>query len=131
MDKEIMAKPLEVIVVDDQADLAESTGKLLRLHGHIVTVFHSAQDVLDALESLRPDLILADIRMPHMDGCQLAAYVKQRPGCKKVILAALTGLEDDESRKAAIAAGFDYRFVKPMHPDDLQHFLDEIGKTRR
>ncbi|HEY3965977.1 MAG TPA: response regulator [Planctomycetaceae bacterium] len=123
-----MAKPLKIIVVDDQADLAECTGKLLRLHGHQVSIFYTAQAVLDALDTLKPNLILADIRMPHIDGCELAARVRRRPDCENVILAALTGLGDDESRRAAIDAGFDYRFVKPMHPDDLQQFMEEVAK---
>jgi CheY-like chemotaxis protein len=121
-----MAKLLEIIVVDDHLDLAESTGRLLRLQGHRVSVFDSAPAVLEVLERLRPDLIISDIVMPGMNGCELAERVRQQPGCEKVILAALTGFEDDESRRAAIDAGFDYRFVKPMHPDDLQQFLEEI-----
>ncbi len=125
-----MAIPLEIIVVDDQPDLAECTGKLLRLYGHRVSIHYSAQAVLDALESLQPDLILADIRMPQIDGCELAARVRRLPGCENVILAALTGLDDDESRQAAVNAGFDYRFVKPMQPDDLQHFMEEIATCR-
>lgn len=128
MRNDIMAKRLEVFVVDDQTDLAETTGSLLRLHGHRVSVFYSGRAVLDALEHQKPDLIIADIRMPEMNGCELASTVRRRPGCENVILAALTGFGDDESRKAAIDAGFDFRFVKPMHPEDLQHFLEEIAR---
>ncbi len=123
-----MRKNLQVIVVDDQEDLAESTGRLLRLHGHEVAVFHSAQSVLDALDQMKPDLIISDIGMPCMDGCELAIRVKHRPGCEKVILAALTGFGDEDSRQAAIQAGFDYRFVKPMRSEDLQCFMEEVAK---
>ena len=124
-----MAKPLEVFVVDDQADLAESTGKLLSLFGHRVSVFNSGESVLVALDQTTPDLIITDIGMPQMDGCELANRIKQRPACQKVILAALTGLGDEEHRQAAIEAGFDYRFVKPMQSDELQQFSDEIAKS--
>jgi DNA-binding response OmpR family regulator len=122
-----MAKPLQVFVVDDHADLAESMGRLLRLHGHQVDVFSSAESVLNALDKVTPHLIIADIGMPRMDGCELAVRVKQRPECKKTILAALTGLGDEEFRQAAIEAGFDYRFVKPMQSDELQNFIEEIA----
>lgn len=120
-------KQLEVIVVDDQADLAESTGRLLRHYGHRVSVFNSGKSVLDALSRITPDLIFSDIGMPHMDGYELASRVKQQAGCEKVILAALTGFEDDEHLRAAVAAGFDYRFVKPMRPEELHSFVDEIA----
>jgi CheY-like chemotaxis protein len=125
-----MANSLQIIVVDDQPDLAESTGRLLRLFGHEVSVFNSAASVLDVLDEIMPDLIFSDIGMPEMDGFELAARIKRRPDCEKVILAALTGLGDEEYRQAAVAAGFDYRFVKPMQPDELRHFMDEIVKTR-
>jgi DNA-binding response OmpR family regulator len=126
-----MANPLRVFVVDDHEDLAESTGRLVRLHGHQVDVFNSAESVLNALDAVTPDLIIADIGMPHMDGCELAVRVKQRPGCEKTILAALTGLGEEEDRQAAIEAGFDYRFVKPMQFDELQHFIEQIATKGR
>lgn len=126
-----MANPLRVFVVDDNDDLAESTGRLVRLHGHQVHVFNSAESVLEALDAATPDLIIADIGMPHMDGCELAMRIKQRSGCEKTILAALTGLGEEEDRQAAIEAGFDYRFVKPMQSDELQQFIEEIATKVR
>ncbi len=123
-----MGKRLHVIVVDDQVDVAETTGRLLSLSGHEVSVFHSAQSVLDALNGSKPDLILSDIGMPQMDGCELAARIKQRPDCGKIILVAVTAFGDEDHRRAVIDAGFDYRIVKPMPPDELQHFVDEIAR---
>jgi len=121
-------KPLEVIVVDDQSDLAETTGQLLRIFGHHVQVFTSGQSVLNALEHRTPDLILSDISMPGMDGCELAIRVKQHPGCEHVILAAISGFEDEAHRQASIDAGFEYRFVKPLGFRDLRDFLADISR---
>ncbi len=66
--------------------------------------------------------------MPQMDGCELAVRIKQRPDCGNVILVAVTAFGDEDHRRAVIDAGFDYRIVKPMPPDELQHFVDEIAK---
>jgi CheY-like chemotaxis protein len=52
-------KQLEGLVVDGEADLAKSTGLLVRLYGHHVFVFNSGKSVLDALEHVTPDLILS------------------------------------------------------------------------
>lgn len=122
-------KQLEVIVVDDQADLGESTGRLLRLFGHRVSVFNSGQSVLNALDHVTPDLVLSDLGMPQMDGCELATRIKQRPECENVVLAAVTGFTDEEHQQAALAAGFQYRFLKPMQPDALEKFVEEIART--
>ncbi len=124
-----MNKQLQVIVVDDQADLGEYTGRLLRRFGHQVFVFNSAQAVLDALERMRPDLILSDIGMPDMDGYELAARIKQRPALDHVVLAALTGFADEEHQKWAIAAGYQYRFLKPVNAEVLRTFVDQLANA--
>jgi len=52
---------------------------------------------------------------------------KQHAGCENVILAAVSGFEDEAHRQASIDAGFDYRFVKPLRAGELQDFLQEIA----
>jgi len=122
-------RSLRVIVVDDQVDFANTTGALIRQLGHDVLVFHSANAVLDAVDSqkLELDVILSDIGMPGIDGCELARQLRQRPGFEKVVLAAVTGFGEDEHRQAAIAAGFDYRFVKPFSAGELEEFLEHVS----
>ena len=126
-----MSAHLQVVVVDDQADFADSTGLLVRTLGHGAVVFHSAEALLEALDSLTADVILSDIAMPRVDGCELARRVRQRPGFEKTVLAAVTGLGEEEHLQAAIEAGFDYRFVKPFHAGELQEFLDQIAHQCR
>jgi|GEM_PF-1795367 len=122
-------RSLRVIVVDDQVDFADTTGELIRQLGHEARVFHSADAMLTAVDSqkLEADVILADIGMPGMDGCELARQLRQRPGFKKVVLAAVTGFGEDEHMQAAIAAGFDYRFVKPFFAGELDEFLEHVA----
>jgi CheY-like chemotaxis protein len=98
----------------------------LKTLGHDPHVFHSAEKAVDALDRTTPDLILSDIGMPGMDGCELARQVKQRPNCEEVVLAAITGFGEEDHRRQAIEAGFDYRFVKPLAPVDLREFLNQL-----
>jgi two-component system OmpR family response regulator len=124
-------RQLHVIVVDDQADFADTTGLLMRQLGHSVLVFHSANEVLQAVDAqkIEVDVVLSDIGMPGMDGCELARRLRQRPGFEKTVLAAVTGLGEDEHRQAAVAAGFDYRFVKPFHPGEMKEFLEHVTRS--
>src|SRR5258708_3259371 len=110
---ERMRKRLCIFVVDDDTDLSKSTGTLLKTLGHDLPVFNPAEGAVTALDIRPPDLILADMERRGMDGCELARHVKQRPNCEKVVLAAITGFGEEEHRRQAIEAGFDYRFVKP------------------
>jgi len=124
---------LLVIVVDDQIDFADSTGVLIRQLGHKVHVFYSADDLLRALDSqeFEADVVLSDIGMPGIDGCELARRLRQRSSFAKAVLAAVTGLGEEEHMKAAIAAGFDYRFVKPFHPGELNEFLEHVSQSHK
>jgi CheY-like chemotaxis protein len=126
-------RQLQVIVVDDQVDFADTTGALIRQLGHAARVFYSADAVLHTLDSQKPDVdvVLSDIGMPGSDGCELARQLRQRPGFSKTVLAAVTGLGEDEHLQAAIAAGFDYRCVKPFHPGELKEFLEHVSHTHK
>jgi CheY-like chemotaxis protein len=129
----MMHRQLQVIVVDDQVDFADTTGALIRQLGHTARVFYSADAVLHTLDSetLEADVILSDIGMPGSDGCELARQLRQRPAFSTTVLAALTGLGEEEHLQAAIAAGFDYRFVKPFHPGELKEFLEHVSHTHK
>jgi CheY-like chemotaxis protein len=122
-----MRKRLCIFVVDDDTDLGKSTGTLLKTLGHDSHVFDSAEAAVGALDTTTPDLILSDVGMPGMDGCELARQVKQKPNCEKVVLVAVTGFAEEEHRRQAIEAGFDYRFVKPLAPVDLREFLNQLA----
>jgi CheY-like chemotaxis protein len=122
-----MNKPLCIFVVDDDDDLAKSTGALLKAFGHNPRVFNSAEAVIEALGDVTPDVILSDIGMPRMDGLALAGHVRHQPHWNKIVLVAVTAFGEEEHRREAIAAGFDYRFVKPLAAADLRDFLNQLG----
>lgn len=126
-----MGKTLSIVVVDDEPDVARATGTLLKIEGHQVRTFNSAADALESLEHAIPDVILADLGMPEMDGCELANRIRQMPGCEVVVLVALTGFSDENHLRAAIEAGFDYRFVKPMLAPELHKLMAQIASQGR
>lgn len=121
-----MNKSLCIFVVDDDDDLARSTGLLLKTFGHDPHVFTSAEEVIGALDGVTPDVVLSDIGMPRMDGLALAGHIRQQPQCDKTVLVAVTAFGEEDDRRDAIAAGFDYRFVKPLAAADLREFLNHL-----
>ena len=121
-----MKSPLSVFVIDDDPDYCRVTGRLVKALGHDAEVFSAGEALLAALALRIPDVILSDIGMPQMDGCELARQVRQRPDCQDVVLAAVTGHAEEEDRRRAVAAGFDYRFVKPFGLNELREFLDHL-----
>jgi CheY-like chemotaxis protein len=115
--------PRRVLVVDDNADAADSAAMLLRLSGHQVEVAHDGHSALEAARAFRPEIVLLDIGLPGMNGYEVARELRSRPENRGLVLAAVTGYGQDEDRRRAHEAGFDYHLTKPLAPGVLTSFI--------
>jgi CheY-like chemotaxis protein len=120
------ANPVNVLVVDDNRDAAESIGMLLGHLGAEVRVAEDGTEALEAFEVFRPRVVFLDISMPGMDGYELARRMRAMGSEPEVTLVALTGWGQDDDRKRVMSAGFDHHLVKPAKIDELQALLDSI-----
>jgi CheY-like chemotaxis protein len=109
-----------VLVVDDNADAAESLAMLLQISGHETRVVTEAAQVVSASAEFMPQVAVLDIGLPGINGYELARQLRQQPGHAEVVLIALTGYGQSQDRKRAAEAGFDYHFVKPVDPGELE-----------
>jgi CheY-like chemotaxis protein len=112
-----------VLVVDDNADAAESLAVLLRLEGHEVCTAHDGAAALEAARGFRPEVVVLDIGLPRMDGYQVARRLRAEVGLTEALVVALTGYGQEEDRRRAEQAGFDAHLVKPADPVVLQGLL--------
>jgi two-component system CheB/CheR fusion protein len=119
-----------VLVVDDNVDVAESLGLLLRLGGHEVRVVHDGLAALEQVQADPPELVFLDIGMPGMDGNEVARRLRQQPGLDGLVLIALTGWGTSEDRRQTAEAGFDHHLVKPVEPEELEQLLADPKATR-
>jgi PAS domain S-box-containing protein len=120
-----------ILVVDDNADTAESLALLLRREGHEVHVAHDGVAGLQAAQTDRPDIVFLDIGMPGMDGYEVARRLRRQPGLRGVVLVALTGWGQEEDRERARRAGFDHHLTKPAAPETLQQLLNDLPPSER
>ncbi|MGH9886770.1 MAG: hybrid sensor histidine kinase/response regulator, partial [bacterium] len=116
-----------VLVVDDNEDSADSLGMLLTSRGHDVRVEHDGPAALNAALEHRPEVVLLDLGLPGMDGCEVAVRLREQPETRTALLIALTGFAHEEARERAKRAGFDHHLVKPVFIRDL---LDVIAVAR-
>jgi PAS domain S-box-containing protein len=112
-----------VLVVDDNADAAESLAILLRLQGQDVRVAHDGPSGLTAAAAERPDVVFLDIGMPGMDGYEVCRRLRQQPGLNGMVVVALTGWGQEEDRRRSQEAGFDRHLVKPVGIEALREVL--------
>lgn len=117
-----------ILVVDDNADAADSLASLLRLDGHDVQAVYSASSALESIRSAKPAIVLLDIGLPEMDGYQVAREI--RATTEGIRLIALTGYGQAEDVARTRAAGFDAHLVKPVDFEALgRAIVSDISQT--
>lgn len=110
---------LRVLVVEDNADSAETMRTLLVLCGFQVSVAHTGQEGIETARRVEPHIVLCDIGLPDGDGYVVASVLRQSSGTAGARLIAVTAYGETQHRLRAIAAGFDQHLVKPVDPKVL------------
>ena len=121
------AQALEILVVDDNVDAADSLSMLLELLGHAAGVAHNGADALKVVASAPPSIVFLDIGMPGMNGYDTARAMRQVAGGADVTLVALTGWGSASDRAQSRDAGFDHHLTKPVQLADVQTLLATLA----
>jgi DNA-binding NtrC family response regulator len=121
--------PASVLVVDDEMALLDTLRILLRNEGFKPHVAHGGQAALDQLGTLRPDIVLTDIRMPNVGGVEVLAAARASDPDIPVIL--MTAQATLQSAMQAVNAGAFYYIQKPFRNDELIAILRRAAEHRR
>jgi CheY-like chemotaxis protein len=122
--------PLRVLVVDDNADAADSLAWLLKHSNHEVRTAHSGRKAVEVAGEFRPQAVVLDLGLPELDGYVVARQLRDRDETRGVLLVALSGYGQSEHRRRSNEAGFDYHFVKPLDFSALHRILREAQEKR-
>jgi CheY-like chemotaxis protein len=119
------SRRLRVLVVDDDPDNAQILTLLAGLWGYEAHAALDGSEALAEARDFRPDVVLCDLAMPGMDGCQVAESLRRHSANAGTMLVAVTSYGDDDHRGQAARAGFHAHFVKPVETHDLHRLLEE------
>jgi len=117
--------PIEILLVDDEEEFAESLGGRLEVRGHRVRVAHDGAAALDRIDEDPPDVVLLDVLMPGMGGIDVLREVKRRAPLVEVIL--LTGHGTVDMAVTGLKAGA-FDFVEKPAP--LEKILEKLEAAR-
>jgi PAS domain S-box-containing protein len=120
----------QILVVDDNRDVARSLGMLLELIGARVELVHDGPAALAALRRRSPDAVLLDLGMPEMDGFEVARRIRAEADWNDVVLVALTGWSQESDAERSREAGCDYHLIKPVKLEALETLLASITSRR-
>jgi len=121
-------RSLRVLIVDDNRDGADVLGLLVEALGNQVHVTYGGIQALDVATAFQPDLMLIDLAMPDIDGCDLTTQLRRIPSFKHTKIVAITGLKDERYKVQAMKAGCDLVLTKPAALDELKAVLASIAQ---
>lgn len=114
-----------LLIVDDDADLADTLAQLLEARGFVTRVARDGEEAVRAFAQFRPQAALIDISLPVMNGRELARRLRETG--TDATLIALSGFGRKQDEEASLASGFDLHLVKPVGADVIAAHLRGIA----
>jgi CheY-like chemotaxis protein len=118
-----------ILVIDDHETNLKLARTLLSAEGFEVTTAVNATSALEAARATHPELVLADIQLPDMDGLELTRRLKRDPETADIVVVALTAYAMPTDEQQAMEAGCDGYIAKPIDTrtlgDTLERFIRE------
>jgi twitching motility two-component system response regulator PilG len=117
-----------ILVVDDSPTIQKVVSVTLEAHGHEVVTASDGMEALAKLRTLKPDLVLLDITMPHMDGYQLCRILRSNDLTRQVPIVMLSGKDGLFDKMRGRMAGAASYITKPFAPSALPPLIDKYCK---
>jgi DNA-binding response OmpR family regulator len=114
----------KIVIVDDDEKVTTLLGRFLAATGYQVTTLNDSSKAMQAANSIRPDLIILDIMMPHLDGFTLCKMLREEPKFAKTPILIITALDNSNSKATTFGAN-DY-LAKPFNLDELAYKLETL-----
>lgn len=117
---------LDVLIVDDLKDAADSMAVLMTMLGHRAKAAYSGREAIDVVDETPPLCVMLDVHMPDMNGLELARALRKKCG-QDIVLIAVTGAEDTMATE--VFELVDCHFFKPVSAEALAKVLGSQPST--
>ena len=113
------SRPVRVLVVEDDQDIAQLVARYLEKSGFVSEVVSSGRDALTAVAAQAPDLIVLDLMLPQLDGLEVCRAVRAREATAAIPIIMLTARAEESDRIVGLELGADDYLAKPFSPNEL------------
>lgn len=121
---------MNILLIEDNPTDLKLLSAVMQFNGHVVVEKGSAEQAIEQIKARKPEIILLDLKLPGVDGLELARRLKANPETRHIPIVALTASPELFSRSAALAAGCDAYIVKPVDTRSLNdQLLNATQKT--
>ena len=116
----------KILVVDDEPSIVKLVKATLESRGYTVITAFDGQEAIVEAKLHKPDLILLDVMMPHMDGTEARKRLLSDPVTKNIPVIHLTAVGDFDQQREALADGATDYIVKPFAPSELANVVADM-----
>jgi PAS domain S-box-containing protein len=113
-------RPARILIVDDERNDRQLLEVMLGSEGFTLSTAASGEDALAMVAQQPFDLVLLDIRMTGMDGCEVTARMKRNPATRHIPIIMVTAMDDREARMLGLGAGAEDFLSKPVDRAELR-----------
>lgn len=110
---------MEILIVEDEAEIAQLIQLYLEKEGFSCRTCRDGLTALQLFQEQKPDLIILDLMIPKLDGLEVCARIRQKPGSKDPYILMLTAKGEELDRIIGLSTGADDYMVKPFSPKEL------------
>lgn len=110
---------MDILIVEDEAEIAQLIQLYLEKEGFSCRICRDGLSAIQLFQDSQPDLIILDLMLPELDGLEVCARIRQKPGTKDPYILMLTAKGEELDRIIGLSTGADDYMVKPFSPREL------------
>jgi two-component system OmpR family response regulator len=110
---------MDILIVEDELEIAQLIQLSLEKEGFSCRISRDGISALRMFQEQPPDLIILDLMIPGLDGLEVCARIRQKPGAKDPYILMLTAKGEEIDRVIGLSTGADDYMVKPFSPREL------------
>lgn len=110
---------MQILIVEDEAEIAQLIQLYLEKEGFSCRICRDGLTAIQVFQEQQPDLIILDLMIPGMDGLEVCARIRQKPGSKDPFILMLTAKGEELDRIIGLSTGADDYMIKPFSPREL------------
>ena len=123
-----MRKKLKIVIADDSTELGQNCAKALKGYGmDVVLCQKDGQQVLNAVRSQKPDVVLADVFMPNLDIIGVLNGIRDMDGKERPMVMAMSSFDNPRLEKETLDAGASYYFLKPFDINTMAERIIQLS----
>lgn len=110
---------MQILIIEDEVEIADLLQLYLEKEGFTCRVCRDGINALVVFQEMQPDLVILDLMLPGLDGLEVCARIRQKPGLKDPYILMLTAKGEELDRIIGLSTGADDYMVKPFSPKEL------------